>query len=53
VVENGEAHLREVEVGQRTPFAAEIKSGLAEDATVIVHPSNQISDGVRVEAQEK
>jgi HlyD family secretion protein len=53
VVENGEAHLREVEVGQRTPFAAEIKSGLAEDATGIVHPSNQSSEGVRVEAQEK
>jgi HlyD family secretion protein len=49
VVEDGEAHLREVEVGQRTPFEAEIKSGLEEGAEVIIHPSNQISEGVRVE----
>ena len=51
VVENGEAQLREVEVGQRTPFEAEIKSGLAEGAEVIVHPSNQITDGARVETR--
>jgi HlyD family secretion protein len=49
VVENGEAHLREVKVGQRTPFEAEIRSGVEDGAEVIVHPSNQISDGVRVE----
>jgi len=51
VVENGEAHLREVEIGQRTPFEAEIKSGLEEGAEVIVHPSNQITDGARVETR--
>lgn len=48
VVENGEARLREVEVGQRTPFEAEIKSGLEEGVEVIVHPPNLISDGARV-----
>jgi HlyD family secretion protein len=52
LVENGVAHLREVAVGQRTPFAAEIKSGLEEGTEVIVHPSNQITDGTRVEARE-
>jgi len=51
VVENGEAHLREVGVGQRTPFDAEIKSGLEEGAEVITHPSNQITEGARVEPQ--
>lgn len=51
VVENGVARLRDVEVGQRTPFEAEIKSGLEEGVEIITHPSNQISDGVRVEAQ--
>lgn len=51
VVENGEAQLREVEVGQRTPFEAEIKNGLAEGTEVIVHPSNQITDGARVETR--
>ncbi|HET6671525.1 MAG TPA: HlyD family efflux transporter periplasmic adaptor subunit [Pyrinomonadaceae bacterium] len=52
LVEKGVAHLREVAVGQRTPFAAEIKSGLEEGTEVIVHPSNQITDGTRVEARE-
>jgi HlyD family secretion protein len=48
VVENGEARLRDVEVGQRTSSEAEIKTGLAAGAEVIVHPSNQIADGTRV-----
>jgi HlyD family secretion protein len=50
VVENGEARLRDVEVGQRTAFSAEIKSGLEEGATVIVHPANTITDAARVES---
>lgn len=49
VIENGVARQRDVEVGHRTPFEAEIKSGLEAGLEVIVHPSNQISDGVRVE----
>jgi HlyD family secretion protein len=48
VVENGEASLHEVEIGQRAPFEAEIQSGLEEGAEVILHPSNQIGDGARV-----
>ena len=48
VVENGEAQLRDVEVGQRTSFEAEIKTGLEPGTEVIVHPSNQIADGTRV-----
>ena len=52
VLENGEARLRDVEVGQRTSFEAEIKSGLDGGAEVIVHPSNQIADGTRVAVRE-
>ena len=48
VVEEGEARLREVEIGQRTQFEAEIKSGLKEGTQVIVHPSNEITDGTRI-----
>ena len=48
VVENGIARVRDVEVGQRTPLEAEIKSGLEEGAEVITHPSNQLADGDRV-----
>jgi len=49
VVQNGEAHLREVEVGQRTSFEAEIRQGLEAGTEVIVHPSNQITDGTGVD----
>ena len=49
VIENGEAQLREVEIGQRTPFEVEIRSGLDESTKVIIHPSNEISDGSRVD----
>lgn len=52
VVENGEASLRQVEVGQRTPFEIEIKSGLDEGAQLIIHPSNQIQEGLRIEAPD-
>jgi HlyD family secretion protein len=49
VIENGTAHLREVEVGHRTPFTAEIRSGLEEGRDVITHPSNEIQEGTRVQ----
>lgn len=49
VVEKGKANLRDVEVDHRTPFEAEIKSGLEDGATVITHPPNQLSDGAAVE----
>ncbi|HLA10949.1 MAG TPA: efflux RND transporter periplasmic adaptor subunit [Pyrinomonadaceae bacterium] len=49
VVQDGQAHLRDVEVGQRTSFEAEIKKGLEVGVEVIVHPSNQITDGARVD----
>ena len=50
VVEN-KAYLRQVQVGQRTPFEAEVISGLEDAARVIVHPSNEISEAMRVELQ--
>jgi HlyD family secretion protein len=51
LVEDGEASLREVETGQRTSSEVEVTRGLEEGAEVIIHPSNQISDGARVEPQ--
>ena len=53
VVEDGRARLRQVEVGQRTPLAAEIKSGVEAEAVVIVHPANEITDGTRVQPREQ
>jgi HlyD family secretion protein len=49
VVEDGRARLRTVEIGQRTPFAAQIKSGVAAGEELIVHPANEITDGTRVQ----
>ena len=48
IVEDGRARLRQVEVGERTPFTAQIKSGVEADGVVIVHPANEITDGTRV-----
>jgi len=49
VVENGKASRREVEIGHRSQFDAEVVSGLDEGSAVIVHPTNQIDDGAKVE----
>ena len=51
VVEENKAYRRQVQVGQRTPFDAEILGGLKEDEQIIVHPSNEISEAMRVEPQ--
>jgi HlyD family secretion protein len=49
VVEAGRARRREVEIGQRSAREAELKSGLREGDLVILHPSDQVEDGVRIE----
>ncbi|MGA7615331.1 MAG: efflux RND transporter periplasmic adaptor subunit [Thermoanaerobaculia bacterium] len=52
VVENGRARRRLVEIGHRNQTEAEVLKGLSPGQTVIVHPSNDISDGSRVKASE-
>jgi HlyD family secretion protein len=47
-IENGRAKRREVEIGQRNESEAQILRGLANGEEVILHPSNQVSDGARV-----
>lgn len=46
--EKGRAVLRPVAVGQRSGQAAQVLSGLSEGESVVVHPSEEIRDGVRV-----
>lgn len=48
VVQSGVAHLRHVEIGRQTSLQAEVRSGLAEGDRVVVHPSDRVADGVRV-----
>jgi len=49
VVENGRARRRRVEPGHRNPLDVEIRNGVKEGASVIVHPSDLVEDGTRVE----
>ncbi len=45
---SGTAKLRKVELGQRGDARVEITSGLGIDEKVVVHPSDQVEDGVRI-----
>ena len=48
-VDGGRARLREVHLGHRNPSEAEILSGLREGDKVVLHPGDQVKDGVRVQ----
>ncbi len=50
-VVDGVAVMRVVRIGHRNRRAAEIIGGLAEGDLVVLHPSDQIDDGVRVAAR--
>ena len=47
-VENGVAHQHKVKVGRQNGLEAEILEGLAEGDQVVLHPSDQIEDGVKI-----
>jgi HlyD family secretion protein len=51
VVRAGRAHRRDVDIGHRSQFQAEVLGGLEQGDEVIVHPSNRLTDGARVQAQ--
>jgi HlyD family secretion protein len=50
-VTDGHAELVPVGVGHRGETEVEITSGLAEGATVVVHPGDRVKHGERVEAR--
>jgi HlyD family secretion protein len=47
-VDGGIASVRNVEIGRRNGLEAEVLSGISEGETVIVHPSDDVADGVEV-----
>lgn len=49
--EEGQARLRHVEVGKQNGLDAEIVGGLGEGASVVLHPSDQITDGVMIQGR--
>jgi HlyD family secretion protein len=51
VVEGGKAFRHHVLVGQRTPFDVEIIGGLNEGAQIIIHPTNEVTEGTAVTTQ--
>jgi HlyD family secretion protein len=52
-VENGRARRRPVTVGQQAALRAQVATGLDEGTEVILHPSNAVQDGVRVEPERE
>lgn len=48
-VEQGRARRRVVTIGERNPLEAELLSGLPADAEVVLHPSDTLDDGSRIE----
>ena len=52
-IDDGEAQLKTIKIGQRNSRFAEVKDGLAENDHVVLHPSDRLSDGVRVVEREE
>lgn len=48
VATGGRAELRTVELGERNADHAEVRAGLAEGETVIIHPGDTITDGTSI-----
>jgi len=48
VVEAGRAHVRLIEIGERSETAAEVRKGLAGGDRVVRHPPDAVTEGVRV-----
>jgi HlyD family secretion protein len=51
VIDDQRARLREVKIGQRNGLVAQILEGLQEGQPVIIHPSDQVEDTVRVKVR--
>lgn len=50
-IKDGKAELKTLQLGARNGEFAEVTSGLSEGEKVILHPSDQVADGVRVNVE--
>jgi HlyD family secretion protein len=50
VVEDGRARATPIDIGHRNANLAEVAHGLKQGDVVVLHPSDRVSDGVRVAA---
>ena len=48
VVEGGRVRLQPVQLGQRNEIEGQVTSGLSEGQTVVMHPPDTLTDGMRV-----
>lgn len=48
IIENGRARLRTIEIGRRGALAAEVQGGLRPGDLVVMHPDDQVREGVRL-----
>ncbi len=49
--DHGKARLRQVEIGERNSFAAEVRSGLTAGQRVVLYPNDRIKNGVAIAVQ--
>jgi HlyD family secretion protein len=52
VVENGVLQVRKIEISHRNRQYAEVISGLDEKAVVVLHPTDQLQEGTRVQVRQ-
>lgn len=52
IVKDSRALLKKVQIGKKNAFEAQVLSGLEQSEQVILHPSNQIKNGVLIEERE-
>jgi HlyD family secretion protein len=52
-VKDSSAQVRDVSIGQRNNSAAHVHSGLVEGDEIILHPSDRVADGVRIQVRPK
>jgi HlyD family secretion protein len=53
VVEGGRARATSIDIGHRNSNFAEVARGLSPGAAVVLHPSDRITDGVRVASHRR
>ncbi|MET0028452.1 MAG: HlyD family efflux transporter periplasmic adaptor subunit [Candidatus Thiodiazotropha sp.] len=53
VEEDGKASLRRIKIGRRTGLEAEVLEGVAAQERVVIHPGEQITDGVLIEDRNR
>ncbi|HET7426089.1 MAG TPA: hypothetical protein VFJ50_03560, partial [Gemmatimonadales bacterium] len=51
VAVDGRAHLRTIEIGRRNDAAVEVLRGIREGDRVVLYPTDNVGEGVRVEAR--